>query len=86
MSLFSWTVKENQVEGNNIACEDYPTGYVRYAFDLSPHLVEGHFNLVKQGTIRVELKFGKALVNTVTVVTVLTPILRTSSKSTAIET
>ena len=42
---------------------------VLYAFDLSPDLAEeGHFNLAKQGTVRVELKFGTAIPNTVTVV------------------
>ena len=43
--------------------------YALYAFDLSPDLTEeGHFNLAKQGNVRVELKFGAALQNTVTVV------------------
>ena len=69
MSLFSGTGKENRDEGNNIAREDYPNGYALYAFDLSPNLAEeGHFSLTKQGTVRVELKFGTALANTVTVV------------------
>ena len=49
--------------------KDYPNCYAPYAFDLSPDLAdEGHFNLAKQGTVRVELKFGIALANTVTVV------------------
>ena len=40
-----------------------------YALDLSPDLAEeGNFNLGKQWTVRVELKFGIALPNTVTVV------------------
>ena len=40
-----------------------------YAFDLSPDLAdEGHLNLAKHGTVRVELKFGAALPNTVTIV------------------
>ena len=69
MSIFSGTGKENRDEGNDIAREDYPNGYALYAFDLSPDLAEeGHFNLTKQGTVRVELKFGTALSNTVTVV------------------
>ena len=59
MSLFSRTGKENRDEGNDIAREDYPNGYDLYAFDLSPDLAEGHFNLAKQGTVRVELKFGE---------------------------
>ena len=69
LSLFSGTGNENRDEGNDITREDYPRGYALYAFDLSPDLVEeGHFNLAKQGTVRVELKFGAALPNTVTVV------------------
>ena len=62
MSLFSGTGKENMDEGNDITREDYLRGYALYAFDLSPDLAEGHF------TVRVELKFGAALPNTVTVV------------------
>ena len=69
MSLFSGTGKENRDEGNDIAREDYSNGYALYAFDLSPDLSEeGHFNLAKQRTVRVELKFGTALANTVTIV------------------
>ena len=69
MSLFSGTGKENRDEGNDIAREDYPNFYALYASDLSSDLAEeGHFNLAKQGTVRVELKFGTALANTVTVV------------------
>ena len=62
MSLFFGTGKENREEGNDIAREDYPNGYALYSFDLSVDLAEdGHFNLAKQGTVRVELKFGTAL-------------------------
>ena len=69
MNLFSGTGKENRDEGNDIAREDYPIGHALYAFDLSPDLAEeGHFNLAKQGTVRVELKFRTVLSNTVTVV------------------
>ena len=69
MSLLSATGKENRDEGNDITREDYPKGYALYAFDLSPDLVEeGHYNLAKQETMRMELKFGAALPNTVTVV------------------
>ena len=69
MSLFSRTGKENRDEGNDIARADYPNGYALYAFDLSPDLAEErHFNLAKKGTVRVELKFGTELHNTVTVV------------------
>ena len=71
MSLFSGTGKENRDEGNDIARDDYHNGYALYAFafDLNSNLTEEwHFNLAKQGTILIELKFGTALANTVTVV------------------
>ena len=69
MSLFSGTGKKNRDEGNDIAREDYPSGYALYVFDLSPDLAEEwHLNLAKQGNVRVELKFETALPNTVTVV------------------
>ena len=43
--------------------------YALYAFHLNPDLAEeGHFNLSRQGTVRVELDFGAALPNTATVV------------------
>ena len=57
MSLFSENCKENRDEGNDIAREDYHNGYALFAFDLSPDLAEeGHFNLAKQGPVRVQLK------------------------------
>ena len=69
MSLFYGTGKENRDEGNDIAREHYPNGYALYAFNLSPDLAEqGHFILAKQGTVRVELKFGTALPNTENVI------------------
>ena len=69
MSLFSGTGKENRDEGNDITREDYSKCYALYGFDLSPDLAEeGHFNLAKQGTVRVEVKFEAALLNTVIVV------------------
>ena len=69
MSLCSETGKENSDEGIHFMREDYPKGYAMYAFDLSADLAkEGHLNMAKQGIVRMELKFGEALPNTVTVV------------------
>ena len=40
-----------------------------YAFDLTPDLGEDdHFNLTKQGSVRLILKFADALTDTVTVI------------------
>ena len=69
MSLFFGTGKENRDEGDDMAREVYPNGYALHAFDLSPDLAEkGHFNVANQGTVCIELQFGSALANTVTVV------------------
>jgi hypothetical protein len=69
MSLFNGTGKENRDEGNDIDRSDFANGYALYAFDLSPDLCEGdHFNLARQGTVRLDMKFAAALPHTVTVV------------------
>jgi hypothetical protein len=40
-----------------------------YAFDLTSDRSEGdHFNLARQGNVRVDMKFANALPNTITVV------------------
>ena len=70
MSLFMGTNKINRDEGNCILPEDYANGYALYAYDLSPDLSEGaNLNLIKQGTVRLALKFSEALDAAVTVVT-----------------
>ena len=67
--LFSGTGKINKDDGNNISRNEYGTGYTLYAFDLSPDLSEDdHFNLMKQGGLRLVLKFAQALAATVTVI------------------
>ena len=69
MTLFSGTGKDNRDEGNDIGRDDYDHGYALYAFDLTPDLGDDeHFNLAKQGSVRLDMKFGAALPNTVTVV------------------
>jgi hypothetical protein len=69
MSLFSGIGKANRGEGNDIDRFDFANGYALYAFDLTPDLSEDdHFNLARQGTVRVDMKFANALPNTITVV------------------
>ena len=69
MSLFAGTGKINRDEGNYISRDEYPLGYTLYAYDLSPDLSEDdHFNLTRQGSLRILLKFAQALLRTVTVV------------------
>ncbi|KAJ8045639.1 hypothetical protein HOLleu_08684 [Holothuria leucospilota] len=68
-TLFSGTDKMNQDEGNAISRKDYPGGYTLYAFDLTPDLSSGgHYNLVKQGNLRMEMQFEQPLATTVNVV------------------
>jgi hypothetical protein len=69
MSLFGGTGKINRDEGNHITRSDYTSGYTLYAYDLSPDLAEDdHFNLTRQGSVRLYLKFANALPRTVTVI------------------
>ena len=68
-SLFMGTGQMGHDEGNHISRDDYAKGYTLFAFDLTPDLDDGgHFHLVKQGNLRLELKFSEALDNTVNVV------------------
>lgn len=66
LSLFSGTAKLFRDEGLDISRRDYPNGYAIYAFDLSPDLGEqDHFNLSREGNLRLEAKFSVPLPNTV---------------------
>ena len=68
MSLFSGTGKANRDEGNEISRSDFANGFTLHAFDLTPDLSENdHFNLTRQGAVRVDMKFAEALPNTITV-------------------
>lgn len=57
-------------EGNQISREEYPLGNCLYCYDLTPDLVSNasHFHLIKNGNLRLELKFAKALPETIAVV------------------
>ena len=69
LSLFTGSGKYRRDEGLDIDREEYERGYTLFAYDLSPDLSEeGYFNLIKEGSIRVELKFMQALPNTVNIV------------------
>jgi len=68
MSLFSGTGKQLKDEGTDIDRTDFPKGYAIYAFDLTPDMNEdGHFNLMREGSVRLDLKFKTALPNTINV-------------------
>lgn len=69
LSLFAGSGKYRRDEGLDIDREEYERGYTLFAYDLSPDLSEeGYFNLIKEGSIRVELKFQDALPNTINVI------------------
>ena len=68
-SLFSGTGKLSQDAGNQINRSDYGSCYTAFCFDLSPdHCSGDHFELIKQGNLRVELHFKQALANTVNLI------------------
>ncbi|XP_052127177.1 uncharacterized protein F54H12.2-like [Frankliniella occidentalis] len=66
-TLFTGTGIHWKDEGNDITYADYPKGYTLYAFDISQDLSanENHWNLQKQGTVRLELRFAAPLPNAV---------------------
>ena len=67
-TLFSGTGIHFLNEGNSISRDDYANGYTLFAFDLTPDLsanCAGHWNLVKHGSLRLEVRFEKALSATI---------------------
>ena len=68
-SLFSGIGKLSQDTGNQVTRSDYSQGYTLFAFDLTPdHCPGEHFELIKQGNLRVELHFAQPLANTVNLI------------------
>lgn len=68
LTLFSGTGIHFLNQGNCISREDYKDGNMIHVFDLSPDLSSNdstHWNLVKQGSIRIDLRFSQALAETV---------------------
>ncbi|KFM74444.1 hypothetical protein X975_15232, partial [Stegodyphus mimosarum] len=64
-SLFSGF---NRDRGIYLSRDDFSAGHALYAFDLTPDLCnDSHLNLQQQGNLRVELKFSKALTETISV-------------------
>ncbi|XP_025994071.2 uncharacterized protein F54H12.2-like [Solenopsis invicta] len=55
-------------EDNSISRENYPNGYCLFAFDLTPDLSANnntHWNLMKHGNVRIDVRFEEALRTTV---------------------
>jgi len=60
-SMFAGTGKLCKDEDLYINLDDYANGYALYAFDLSAKVGENdHFGLVRQGSVRLALKFAAA--------------------------
>ena len=60
--LFTELGLGNKNEGNDIRYVDFDGGYCIFVFDLSPSILDGdQVELVKSGTLRLELKFSDPL-------------------------
>lgn len=67
-TLFSGTGIHFLNQGNCISRTSYPLGYCLFAFDLTPDLSANsstHWNLVRHGSVRIEVRFQEALTTTV---------------------
>ncbi|XP_048484162.1 uncharacterized protein F54H12.2-like isoform X3 [Plutella xylostella] len=67
-TLFSGTGIHFLNEGNSISREDFADGYCLMAFDLTPDLSannNSHWNLIRHGSLRLEVRFDTALTSTV---------------------
>lgn len=68
-TLFTGTGIHFSDNGNCIGRSDYPDGYCIQAFDLTADLSansDTHWNLIKQGSVRIEVRFAEALPATIT--------------------
>lgn len=67
-TVFSGTGMHFMNDGNNIPREHYAQGNCLMAFDLTPDLSANtlsHWNLVRHGSLRIEIRFDTALAETV---------------------
>uniref|UniRef100_A0ABD2XFH9 Uncharacterized protein n=1 Tax=Trichogramma kaykai TaxID=54128 RepID=A0ABD2XFH9_9HYME len=67
-TLFSGTGIHFLNDGNDLSRSEYPNGYCLFAFDLIPDLSTNaltHWNLIKHGCVRLDVRFAEALTSTV---------------------
>lgn len=69
-SLFEGCNINHSDVGNNISRSDYPNGYALVAVDLTPDLCSSasHSSLPRTGSLRIDVHFSQALVNSITAV------------------
>jgi len=68
-SLYTGTGRLFYDEGLAIERTEYPFGYALYAFDLSPdHTNDEKFELLRTGSVRLQLKFSQRLENPITII------------------
>ena len=59
----------NKDVGNNISRNEFNRGYTLFSVDLSPELNDdNHFDLVRKGSVRLEMRFSEPLPITVNVI------------------
>jgi len=70
MTLFAGLEKLHKDEGNDISRDDFANGYTLFAYDLTPDLANSgdHFQLSRDGSLRLDVKFSQPLPNTVNVI------------------
>lgn len=69
MGLLSSLELYNRNEDNDIEWADYDSGYTLFGFNLTPDMtMAGHAQPYREGNLRLELKFGKALTDAINVV------------------
>lgn len=67
-TLFSGTGIKNEDRGLDISREEYPNGYALYVVPLIPSEADStHLELIRNGHLRLEIKFSEALTQSVTV-------------------
>ena len=68
MTLFTETSKIFDDAGNDITREMFRKGYAMWVFDMSPDNDDrGHVHLIKEGNLRLDMKFENALDRTTTI-------------------
>lgn len=69
-TLFSDTGILYSDAGNDIAYSDHPNGYCLTVFDLTADMScrDQHWNIIKSGTLRFEVRFSEATTDTITAI------------------